>query len=306
MQRYVVSRFAHSVIVLFGVTFVTFALVRLTGDPVTAILGQDASPQQIEAMRERMKLNDPLLIQYGRYLQTLVQGDFGDSFMYRRSSLSLVLERIPATFELAVAALAVSLFFAFPLGILSAVRRDSIADRVSAVFIFANQAMPVFWMGILGIMFFAVRLGWLPSSGRGGIEHLILPAAVLGLHSAAYQTRLLRSAMLDVLGQDFVTTARAKGIREYFVITRHALRNALIPVITASGIQFAALMSGSVITETVFAWPGVGSLALEAIRNRDIPLVIASTFTFAVIILIVNLLVDLSYGLVDPRVKMSE
>ncbi len=305
MQRYVVQRLLQGVLVLLGVTLVTFLLVRLTGDPAIAMLGPDVTPEQIADLRERMGFDDPLLVQYGRYLVALSQGDFGDSFLYRQPAFSLILERLPATFELTLAAVVVTLLISFPLGILSAVKRDSYLDRVSALFVFGTQAMPVFWAGILGIMIFSIALGWLPASGRGGLASLVMPATVLGLHSAAYQTRLLRSAMLDVLSQDYVRTARSKGLREFFVVNRHALKNALIPVLTATGLQFATLVGGAVITEAVFAWPGVGSLAVQAINNRDIPLVMAATFVFAVIILVVNLLVDLSYGFVDPRVRLD-
>ncbi len=305
MQRYVIRRVLHGIIVLFGVTLVTFFLVRLTGDPAAAILGSEATPEAIEKLHQEMGLDDPMAVQYVRYLESLAHGDFGDSFLYGQPAFSLVLERFPATFELTVAALAVNLALSFPLGILSAVKRDSLLDRASAIFVFGSQAMPVFWSGILGIMIFAVTLGWLPASGRGGISYLIMPAVVLGLHSAAYQTRLLRSAMLDVLNQDFVRTAHAKGLAQVKVIVRHALRNALIPVITATGVQFAALMGGAVVTEAVFDWPGMGSLAVQAIYSRDIPLVMAVTFVFAIIILVVNLLVDLSYGVVDPRIRLD-
>lgn len=305
MQRYVIRRILHGVIVLFGVTLVTFFLVRLTGDPAAAILGPEATPESIEKLHREMGLDDPMAVQYVRYLESLAHGDFGNSFLYGQPAFSLVLERFPATFELTVAALAVNLALSFPLGILSAVKRDSLLDRASAIFVFGSQAMPVFWSGILGIMVFAVMLGWLPASGRGGIKYLIMPAVVLGLHSAAYQTRLLRSAMLDVLNQDFVRTAHAKGLANAKVIVRHALRNALIPVITATGVQFAALMGGAVVTEAVFDWPGMGSLAVQAIYSRDIPLVMAVTFVFAIIILVVNLLVDLSYGVVDPRIRLD-
>ncbi len=305
MQRYVVQRLLQGVLVLLGVTLVTFLLVRLTGDPAIAMLGPDATPEQIADLRERMGFDDPLLVQYGRYLVALSQGDFGDSFLYRQPAFSLILERLPATFELTFAAVVVTLLISFPLGILSAVKRDSYLDRVSALFVFGTQAMPVFWAGILGIMVFSIALGWLPASGRGGLASLVMPATVLGLHSAAYQTRLLSSAMLDVLSQDYVRTARSKGLREFFVVNRHALKNALIPVLTATGLQFATLVGGAVITEAVFAWPGVGSLAVQAINNRDIPLVMAATFVFAVIILVVNLMVDLSYGFVDPRVRLD-
>lgn len=305
MQRYIIQRFFHGLFVLFGVSIVTFFLIQLTGDPAKAMLGPDATPDQVAAMRERKGFDEPLIVQYGTYIRDVVQGDFGTSHLYNQDAFSLVIERMPATFELTAAALVVTLLLAIPLGIWSAVKRDSWIDRLSAVFVFGNQAMPVFWAGILGIMLFSINLGWLPASGRGSWKHLLMPAVVLGLHSAAYQTRLLRSAMLDVLNEDFVRTARAKGLREFAVINRHALRNALIPLITATGIQFAGLMGGAVITETVFAWPGVGRLAVQAINNRDIPLVMAATFFFAFIILIVNLLVDLSYGFVDPRVRLD-
>ncbi len=305
MQRYVVQRVLQSALVLLGVTLVTFVLVRVTGDPAVAMLGPDASAEQIAELNERMGFDDPLLVQYGRYLLALSEGDFGESFLYRQPAFSLILERLPATLELTLAAVVVTLLVAFPLGILSAVKRDSAIDRISGVLVFGAQAMPVFWAGILGIMIFSVGLGWLPASGRGGLAHLIMPAIVLGLHSAAYQARLLRTALLDVLGQDHVRTARSKGLREFVVVNRHAVRNALIPVITATGLQFASLLGGAVITEAVFAWPGVGGLAVQAINSRDVPLVMAATFLFAVFILVVNLLVDLSYGFVDPRVRLD-
>lgn len=305
MTRFAVQRVLHSIFVLIGVSIVTFLLVRLTGDPAVAILGPDAAPDQIQLLRERMRLDEPLPIQYGHYFLGLLQGDFGNSYLYGQSAFALIVERLPATLELTLTALIVNLVVSMPLGVLSAVKRDSLIDRAGAVFVFGNQAMPVFWMGILGITIFSVQLGWLPASGHGDFRNLIMPALVLGLHSAAYQTRLLRSAMLDVLDQDYVRTARAKGLRERIVVNRHALRNALIPIITATGVQFATLMGGAVITETVFAWPGVGSLAVQAIGSRDIPLVMAATFVFAAMILVVNLMVDLSYGFIDPRIRLA-
>jgi peptide/nickel transport system permease protein len=305
MQRYIIRRLLHGIVVLIGVTMVTFMLVRLTGDPAAAILGPEATPEQLDTFREREGFNDPLLLQYGRYLVDLVQLDFGSSLLYNQPAMPLVLERMPATIELTVAAILISLLISFPLGILSAIKRDSALDHVSGVFVFGSQAMPVFWSGILAILIFAVTLDWLPASGRGGWKHLIMPAIILGVNSAAYETRLLRSAMLDVLGNDYVRTARSKGLREFAVINRHALRNALIPVVTAVGVRVAALLGGTVITEAIFNWPGVGSLAIQAINNRDIPLVMAATVVFAVIILVVNLLVDLSYGIIDPRIRLT-
>jgi ABC-type dipeptide/oligopeptide/nickel transport system permease component len=239
-----------------------------------------------------------------RYVGKLLQGDFGRSSTYRQPAFPLIVERLPATLALAAAAMLVNLAIALPLGIISAVRRGGVIDLLGTVLVFAGQSMPVFWLGIMMILLFSLWLRWLPASGYG-LPNIIMPAFVLGISGAAYQTRLLRSAMLDVLGQDYLRTARAKGLLERAVIIRHGLRNALIPVITASGVQFAVLMGGAVITEQVFAWPGVGNLAVSAINNRDVALVVASAFVLAVFILLVNLLVDLSYGLVDPRVRLA-
>jgi peptide/nickel transport system permease protein len=234
----------------------------------------------------------------------MLQGDFGRSSTYRQATFPLIVERLPATLALAAAAMAINLIIALPLGVYSAVRRGGMVDWLGTAIVFAGQSMPVFWMGIVLILLFSLTFRILPASGYGW-PNVIMPAFALGVNGAAYQTRLLRSAMLDVLSQDYLRTARAKGLFEQAVIVRHALRNALIPVVTASGIQFALLMGGAVIVETVFAWPGVGSLAVSAINNRDVALVVSTTFVFAVFILIVNLLVDLSYGLVDPRIRLA-
>ena len=219
--------------------------------------------------------------------------------------MGLVMERLPATLELALVAMGLSLIIALPLGSISAVRRGSWLDRVGTVFVFAAQSAPAFFAGIMLILIFGVRLQWLPVSGRGGLEHLILPALALAVHSAAYETRLLRGSLLEVLSQDYIRTAAAKGLREKVVVLRHGLRNALLPIVTATGVAFAVLMGGAVITETVFAWPGVGSLAVQAINNRDVPLVMSSTMIVAVLIVVVNLMVDLMYGALDPRIKVG-
>jgi peptide/nickel transport system permease protein len=255
-------------------------------------------------VRRELGYDQPLPVQMVRYLGKVLQGDFGRSSTYRQAAFPLILERLPATLALAAAAMLVNLAIALPLGIISAVRRGGPLDILGTVIVFAGQSMPVFWMGIMLILLLSLWLQLLPASGYGW-ANVIMPAFVLGVHGAAYQTRLLRSAMLDVLSQDYLRTARAKGLLEQAVIVRHGLRNALIPVITASGVQFAVLMGGAVIVETVFAWPGVGSLAVSAINGRDVSLVVAATFIFAVFILIVNLLVDISYGLVDPRVRLA-
>jgi peptide/nickel transport system permease protein len=304
MAAYLIERLARSLLVLLGVVVVAYGLVLATGDPAGALVGPDAPPSEVARVRAELGYDQPLPIQMARYVGKLLQGDFGRSSTYRQPAFPLIIERLPATLALAAAAMLINLAIALPLGIISAVKRGGPIDMLGTVIVFAGQSMPVFWMGIMLILLFSLTLRWLPASGYG-LSNIIMPAFVLGIQGAAYQTRLLRSAMLDVLGQDYLRTARAKGLLERAVIVRHGLRNALIPVITASGVQFAVLMGGAVITEQVFAWPGVGNLAVSAINNRDVALVVASTFVFAVFILIVNLLVDLSYGLVDPRVRLA-
>jgi peptide/nickel transport system permease protein len=258
-------------------------------------------------VREEMGLDQPLPVQYVRYMVSLLtgQGQLGRSFLYSQSAISLVAERLPATLELAATAMAMSLAISLPLGTISAVRRGSWIDRIGSIFMFAAQSAPAFFAGIMLILIFGVNLQWLPVSGIGGPEHLIMPALVLAVHSASYESRLLRGALLEVLSQDYMRTATAKGLRERIVILRHGLRNALLPVVTATGVTFAVLMGGAVIVETVFAWPGVGSLAVQAIVRRDVPLVMASTLSFAVIIVALNLGIDLLYGALDPRIKFA-
>jgi peptide/nickel transport system permease protein len=304
MTAYLVERLFRSFLVLLGVVLVAYCLVLSTGDPAGAIAGPDAPPAEVERVRQEFGFDQPLPVQFARYVGRMLQGDFGRSFTYRQPAFPLILERLPATLALAAAAMLVNLIVALPLGVISAVRRGGAVDWLGTVLVFAGQSMPVFWMGIMLILLFSLTLRLLPASGFGWLN-VIMPAFVLGIHGAAYQTRLLRSAMLDVLSQDYLRTARSKGLPDRLVLIRHGLRNALIPVITASGVQFAVLMGGAVIVETVFAWPGVGSLAVAAINNRDVNLVVSATFVFAVFILIVNLLVDLSYGLVDPRVRLA-
>ena len=304
MAAYLFERLARSLLVLLGVVLVAYALVLATGDPAGAMSGPDVPPAEVERIRRELGYDQPLPVQLVRYVGRLLQGDFGRSSTYRQPAFPLIVERLPATLYLAAAAMLINLVIALPLGIISAVRRGGTVDVFGTVLVFAGQSMPVFWMGIMLILLFSLTFQLLPASGYGWLN-VIMPAFVLGVHGAAYQTRLLRSAMLDVMSQDYLRTARAKGLLENAVIVRHGLRNALIPVITASGVQFAVLMGGAVIVETVFAWPGVGSLAVSAINNRDVALVVSATFIFAVFILIVNLLVDLSYGLVDPRVRLA-
>jgi peptide/nickel transport system permease protein len=307
MSAYLVERLFHGILVLFGITLVGFVLINLTGDPVRIMMGPDATQEQVATVREEMGLDQPLPVQYVRYMVSLLtgQGQLGRSFLYSQSAISLVAERLPATLELAATAMAMSLAISLPLGTISAVRRGSWIDRIGSIFMFAAQSAPAFFAGIMLILIFGVNLQWLPVSGIGGPEHLIMPALVLAVHSASYESRLLRGALLEVLSQDYMRTATAKGLRERIVILRHGLRNALLPVVTATGVTFAVLMGGAVIVETVFAWPGVGSLAVQAIVRRDVPLVMASTLSFAVIIVALNLGIDLLYGALDPRIKFA-
>ena len=303
MKLYVVRRLLQSILVLFGVSVVVFGILHLTGDPALLLLPPDASADDIAKLREALGFNDPLPVQYLRFLRGALRGNFGDSLRHGEPAMGLVLERLPATFELAGAGLSIALCLAIPAGILSAVRRNTLLDYVSTVVALLGQAMPTFWLGIMLILVFSVQLGWLPSSGRGGFVHLILPAATLGLFTTARITRLTRSGMLEVLGQDYIRTARAKGVGEPPVVWKHALRNASIPIITIVGIELGTLLGGSVITETIFAWPGVGRLSVQAISNRDYPVVQAAVFLLASTFVLLNFVVDMLYTFLDPRIR---
>ena len=251
-----------------------------------------------------MGFNDPFLVQYGRFLAGALRGDFGQSIRHGEPAFSLVLERMPATFELAGAALALALCLSVPAGIVSAVRRNSVLDYVATVVALFGQSLPTFWLGIMLILVFSVQFHLLPSSGRGTLEHLILPAVTLGLFTTARITRLTRSGMLEVLNQDYIRTARAKGVSDPPVVWKHALKNAAIPIVTIIGIELGTLLGGSVITETIFAWPGVGRLSVQAIANRDYPVVQAAVFLLATTFVVVNLLVDVAYTYLDPRIRL--
>jgi ABC-type dipeptide/oligopeptide/nickel transport system permease component len=304
MKVYLFHRFTQSLLVLFGVSFVVFFILHLTGDPALVLLPPDASAEDVRRFREAMGFNDPFLVQYGRFLAGAARGDFGQSIRHGEPAFHLVLERIPATFELAGAALAIALCLSIPIGIVSAVRRNTIVDYTSTVVALLGQSMPTFWLGIMLILVFSVQLGLLPSSGRGGVEHLVLPAITLGLFTTARITRLTRSGMLEVLNQDYIRTARAKGVSTPPVVWKHALKNAAIPIVTIVGIELGTLLGGSVITETIFAWPGVGRLSVQAIYNRDYPVVQAAVFLLATTFILVNLIVDLVYTSLDPRIRL--
>ena len=304
MRTFLVRRLLQSLVVLFGVSFVVFAILFLTGDPALVLLPPDASAEDVRRFREMMGFNDPFLVQYGRFLAGALRGDFGQSIRHGEPAFSLVLERMPATLELAGAALALALCLSVPAGIVSAVRRNSVLDYVATVVALFGQSLPTFWLGIMLILVFSVQFHLLPSSGRGTLEHLILPAVTLGLFTTARITRLTRSGMLEVLNQDYIRTARAKGVSDPPVVWKHALKNAAIPIVTIIGIELGTLLGGSVITETIFAWPGVGRLSVQAIANRDYPVVQAAVFLLATTFVVVNLLVDVAYTYLDPRIRL--
>jgi peptide/nickel transport system permease protein len=311
MIRYIIRRILYSILVLFGVTLLVFVTLRLSGDPVQLLLAEGNPTQEdIETLRRSLQLDRPIHEQYFAFVGNAVRGDFGDSLRYRTPAFQEVMSRMPATLELAVAAYLFAIMIALPTGIISAVKRGGMADFGSRLVSLIGVSFPSFWLGLILILIFGVRLGWLPVSGRGEgffgrIETLILPAATLGTAYAATLTRLLRSSMLDVLNQDYIRTARAKGLRDRVVLTRHGLRNALIPVVTLAGLQIGFLLSGSVIVEVVFSWPGVGRLVVDAIGFRDYPIVQAAVTLLAAVLILANLIVDILYAVIDPRIHYS-
>lgn len=334
MWSYVLRRLLGLVPVLFGITLLVFLFLQLIpGDPAQAILGERGTPEQLEALREKLGLNKPLYVQYLTFVKNILTGDLGTSAVSTIPVAEELKRRWPATFELALAATLVAVVFGIPVGILAAVRKNSLLDTLSMSLSLVGVSMPVFWLGLLLVYLFAVNLHWLPTGGRlstdlaidfrpitgflvldgmlalkpevlmDALRHLILPALTLGTIPLAILTRITRSAMLEVLSQDYVRTARAKGLAERQVILKHALKNALLPVVTIVGLQFGTLLGGAILTETIFSWPGIGSYIYEGILNRDYPVVQAGVLVVATVFVLVNLLVDLSYALLDPRIQ---
>ena len=311
MARYLLRRLGQALVVLLGVAVLTFALLHLVpGDPVRVALGTRFDPETYAALRERAGLDRPLPVQLVGYLVGAATGDLGVSFRSGQPVLQVITERLPATLGLAVAALVVALLVAVPLGVLSAVRQGSLLDRAATVVSQIGVSVPDFWMGILLILLFAGQLRWLPSSGYepllsdplGWASHVVLPAVTVGLVSGSILTRFVRSAVLEQLGQDYTRTATAKGLSQGVVVRRHVLRNALVPIVTVTGLQLATLLGGVIVIEVIFAWPGLGALTLEAVRARDYPVVQGAVLLFAALFLLVNLLVDLLYAALDPRI----
>lgn len=305
MIRYIGRRSAQAITVLFGVSVVTFLLLQLSGDPTSLMLPLEATPAEHEAMRARLGLDQPLYVQFFDFVWRALQGDLGNSLRGGQPALELVLERLPATAILAAAAMLLSLIIAFPLGIFAAVKPNSWVDRTLMSLALLGQSMPTFWIGLMLIMIFAVGFRMFPTGGTGTFAHLVLPTVTLALWSAARTARLIRSGMIEALGQDYVRTARSKGVPDGVVVVRHALRNVMLPVITVVGLDLAVLLGGAVVTETVFSWPGVGRLVIDSIRLRDFPTVQAAVLVIAVIYVVVNLIVDVLYTIADPRMRLS-
>lgn len=301
--RFVLTRAVRAALTIWLVVSVVFIILRFSGDPVVLLLSENATPDQIEALRAHLGLDSPIFVQYARYWTSVVAGDLGQSLRQRQPALGLVFERLPATLQLAVAAFGLAALFGLAIGVAAALLRGTIWDRLAMGLISILQSGPAFFVGIVLILVFSVRLGWLPSSGRGGAKSLILPAITLSGFSMASLARLARSALLDVLRVDYIRTARAKGLKESAVILRHALRNAALPLITVMGLELGGLLTGAVITETVFAWPGIGRLAVNAVSTRDYPVVQAAVIFIAAIFILINFLIDCSYALIDPRVR---
>ncbi|MEY8339285.1 nickel ABC transporter permease [Lachnospiraceae bacterium 62-35] len=304
MLKFTFKRLIYLVLVLVGVSFLVFLLLYMTpGDPVRMMLGESATPEAQAELRQELGLDDPFLVQYGRYVANIVfHQDLGTSYSTRRPVLDEIMNVFPNTVKLATAAIVIAIVLGTFLGIISAVKQNSLLDNAVMVLALIGTSAPIFWIGILMILLFSVKLGWLPPSGFGSFEQLIMPALALGMQSTAVVARMTRSSMLEVIRQDFVKTARAKGQRESVVILRHVFRNALIPVITVVGLQFGTLLGGAMLTEVVFSIPGVGRLMIEAIKQRDFPIVQGSVLFVAACFSLVNLGVDLLYAVVDPKV----
>ncbi len=304
MPGFVVRRVALTVPVLLGVATLVFSLIHLVpGDPALSMLGEGATPEEVLALRERLGLERPLPVQYVAFLSGVVRGDLGESLRYGTPVASEIAARVPATLQLALAAMLVAVGLAVPLGILAAVYRGTAVDHGAMTFALVGICLPNFWLGPLLAIVFAVQLGWLPVSGTGGLSHLVLPSITLGTALAAILARMTRAGLLEELGEPYVLAARAKGVSRWRAILRHAFRNSLIPIVTIVGLQFGAVLTGTIITETIFAWPGLGRLLIQSISFRDYPLVQGCILLIAVTYVAVNLATDVIYGFLDPRVR---
>ena len=303
MQRYLIRRLGRTIFALWGVSTIVFIVLRLSGDPAVLLLPQEASVEDVLRLRQDLGLDDPFLVQYLRFLGNSATGNFGESLRHREPAMGLVRAHLWATLELSLAAFCIAVLVAVPIGVLAAVKPHSLYDHAVMTLTLIGQSAPTFWIGIMLILGFGLKLHWFPIGGRGSLAHLVMPAVTLGAFAMASIARLTRSAMLEVIPLDYINTARAKGLSEARIIWRHALKNAAIPVVTIMGLQFGALLGGAVVTETVFSWPGIGRLAIQGIYNRDYPVVQASVFIAAVFFVGINFVVDLLYTILDPRIR---
>ncbi len=292
--------------VLLGVTFLVYLIISLTpGDVAAMMLGQGATQESVAALRHDMGLNDPIIIQYGRYLGRLLHGDMGLSYATQKPVIEEILSRFPNTLALAFCSILVSIAISIPVGVISAVKQYSLVDNLGMILALIGISMPSFWLGLILIIVFALGLGWFPSGGADHLKSIVLPALTLGVASTASIARTTRSSMLEVIRQDYIRTAKAKGLDNITVILKHALRNAMIPTLTVIGLEFGELLGGAILTETVFSWPGIGRLMVESIQRKDTPMILGSIIVFSIAFSIVNLLIDILYAFVDPRIKTS-
>jgi peptide/nickel transport system permease protein len=303
MQRYFLSRFVQSVLLLFGVLLLVFVMVRVTGDPATLMMPREASPEDIEAFRERMGFNDPVLVQFGRFFSGAIVGDFGNSLHFKTPAMPMVVERLPATVQLALTGLIMAVVLGVPLGLVGGFNPGSAIDNVGRFIALLGQSIPNFWLALILILYFAVRIQWFPSFGRDELKSVVLPSFVLGLPVMGQIVRLTRSAVLEIRGEDFIRTARSKGLEPKTIYTKHVLRNVAIPLVSVIGVQFGYMLGGSIYIETIFSWPGMGQLLEQSIGWRDFPLVQALAVFTSVVVLGLNLLTDVAYAVIDPRIR---
>ncbi|WP_312110067.1 nickel ABC transporter permease [Brevibacillus reuszeri] len=307
MAQYLWNRLAAGLLVVFGISVFTFALVHMIpGDPVRMMLGQKATQEQVEHTREQMGLNKPLVEQYATYVTGIIQGDFGTSLKTGQPVLTEIMNRFPATLKIAVSAILIAIVVGIAMGIVAAKYKDTIVDRAVLTLATLGVSIPGYWLGLLLMLLFAVKWKWFPIAGGTGLKDLVLPAVTLGVYASTIICRLTRSGMLEVLSQDYIRTARAKGIDETLILFRHAFRNVMIPVVTVVGLQMASLLGGAVLIEQVFSWPGIGTLAIDAIFSRDFPMIQGTTLFMGIVYVSVNIVIDLLYGFIDPRIDVSQ
>jgi len=311
-MKYIIRRLLLLIPITLGVTILVFLLMHLTGDPVKLMLGYRATPEQVMALRQELGLDKPLYLQYFIWISNVIRGDLGTSIVTREPVSKMIIERIPATLELTIPSLIISTILAIFLGVTAALHKDSWIDQLTRIFALFGISMPYFWFGLILLLIFSYRLGWLPMYGRGGplwtlegLKHAILPITVLSLSNLALLMRLTRSSMIDVLGKEYIRTAVGKGLSKRVIIYKHALRNALIPIVTILALRLAYVFGGAVVTETVFAWPGMGRLIVDAIYQRDFPVVQGVALVFAVLVMLVNLVADIIYSYIDPRISLE-